>query len=167
MQLSIIVAYTPDRVIGKNNELLWHLPADMRFFKQTTTGNIVVMGRKTYDSIGRPLPNRTNIVISRNDSLMLEGVHVVASLNAALALAQSLNTGDQTTFIIGGAQVYQLALPLATHLIITEVAATLEGDAFFPEIIAEEWVETDREAHQADEKNAYNYSFVQLRRAEQ
>jgi dihydrofolate reductase len=164
MLINMIVAMTPERVIGNDNQLLWHLPADLRYFKAKTTGNIVLMGRKTYDSIGKPLPNRTNIVISRNATLQLEGVHVVASLEAGIALSKELMTDDQQLFVIGGAQIYKEAMPLATNLFVTEVEASYEGDAFFPEIPAEQWTEIERENHDADEKNKHNYSFVSLQK---
>ena len=166
-----------NRAIGKNNQLLWHLPADLKHFKAITTGHAVVMGRKTYESIGRPLPNRTNIVISRNADFKAEGCLVVNSLEEAIkeckAKSEKVKEGNLentlhftlspfTLFIIGGAEIYRQALPLTDKIYLTEVKVDLEGDAYFPELRTEEWKEIARNAHTADEKNQYDYDFVEL-----
>lgn len=134
MSLKLIAAIGKNRELGKDNALMWNLPGDMRFFRTTTQGSTVIMGRKTYESIGRPLPKRVNIVISRNAELKIEGVRVVSSLNEAIAAAN----GD--AFIIGGASVYAAALPIADELILTEIDKDYpDADVFFPEFDKEEY----------------------------
>ena len=133
MKLSIIVAVAENGCIGINNSMPWYLPEDLKYFKRLTSGNIVIMGRKTYDSIGgKPLPNRQNIVISRNTDFQAEGVKVVASIDDALKVAESIAeiSDTQEAFIMGGAQIYEQSLPLAQRLYITEVKKTVTGDAF-------------------------------------
>ncbi len=159
-QLSIVVAIAENRAIGKNNQLLWHLPADLKHFKQITSGHTIIMGRKTYDSIGKPLPNRRNIVITRQSGLQIEGVEVVGSLEEAIALCKAENE----VFVIGGAEIYQTALPLTQKIYLTTIHESFEADAFFPEINANEWLETEKESHDPDEKNALGYTFSTLRR---
>jgi len=158
MHLSIIVARAQNGVIGTDNQLPWHLPDDLKFFKKHTTGKPIIMGRKTYESIGRPLPKRTNIVITRNPEFTAEGVTVVQSLEEAVAVAKAEN--NQEVFIIGGAQIYQLALQQATKLYLTEVRTTLAGEARFPEVSLSEWQETFREHHPADEKHQYAFDWL-------
>ncbi|WP_462265049.1 dihydrofolate reductase [Mucilaginibacter sp.] len=158
-KITIVVAIAQNKAIGKNNQLLWHLPADLKHFKEITSGHTIIMGRKTYDSIGKPLPNRRNIVITRQ-ALQLPGCEVVPSLNAALALCQN----ETELYIIGGAQIYKEALPLTDTIYLTEVHQSFEADTFFPEIRPEEWEEILRQNHAPDEKNALSYSFVTLRR---
>jgi len=156
--LSLIVAAAENGVIGRDNGLPWRLSADLRRFKKLTMGHPIVMGRKTYESIGRPLPGRTNIVITRNPEYVWAcepPQHTVGSLEAALAL---VDPSDEC-FVIGGAQIYALALPSADRLHLTRVHAEIEGDTRFPEITAATWTLTDSEAHPADEKNEYPYSF--------
>ena len=162
MKVSLIVAVAENGVIGKDNDLIWDLPKDMRFFKETTLGHYVIMGRKNYESIPerfRPLPNRTNVVITRQSDYQAEGCVVVNSLENALELAQ--HNGDDEPFIIGGGQIYKLALErnLVDKIYLTKVHYSFEGDTFFPELSAE-WKEIDRIDHQADEKNNYNFSFI-------
>ncbi len=152
--LTLIVATDRQNGIGIHNTLPWRLPEDLAFFKRTTTGHPIIMGRKTFDSIGRPLPNRRNIVVTRNPDWSHASVEAVASLQQAAALA-----GDGEAFVIGGAQVYAEALPLATRLIITEIGADFECDAFFPKLAPSEWVETSREPHHSVD-NGFDYSFV-------
>ncbi len=166
-EINLVVAIAENGVIGGENKLLWHLPADLKYFKQLTTGNIVIMGRKTYESIGKPLPNRTSIVITRELTLKIEGCLVVNSIENAMDEAKKLNQNNfekglplQKIFVIGGAQIYNLAMPLANKLYITEVKAKFEGDTFFPKINKSQWQEISREAHNIDEKNHYNYDFV-------
>lgn len=157
MIISMIAAMAQDRVIGKDNQMPWHLPADFAWFKRCTIGKPVVMGRKTYQSIGRPLPGRTNIVISRDSSLSIEGVTVVASIEQALAAA-----GDvEEVMIIGGGSIYQHCLAQADKLYLTFIDAKVEGDTQFPDW-GYAYQETYREAYAADEKNRYDMQFVVL-----
>ncbi|MEW5845706.1 MAG: dihydrofolate reductase [Bacteroidota bacterium] len=135
MELSIIVAIAENGVIGGGNELLWHIPEDLKRFKRITSGRSVVMGRKTFESIGKPLPNRRNIVITRNPEFRVEGIEVANSLNAALELTKT----EDEVFIIGGGEIYRQALPLATKLYITRVHANYDGDTYFPEIPMQQW----------------------------
>jgi dihydrofolate reductase len=148
-RLALIAALAENGCIGINNRLPWHLPEDLKYFRRLTTGGIVVMGRKTYESIGKPLPNRTNIVISRNPDFTAEGIKVVASLDQALELADSMAeiNGNDEVFVIGGAQIYALTLPRAGRLYLTEVAKTVHGDAFFPSIDRSQWRELGHETH--------------------
>lgn len=152
--LTLIVATDRKNGIGINNALPWRLPEDLAFFKRTTTGHTIIMGRKTFDSIGRPLPNRRNIVITRNPQWQHEGVEAVSSLQAAAALV-----GEGEAFVIGGAQIYGEALPLASRLIVTEIDAEFACDAFFPELDLAVWAETSRESHHSDGQN-FDYAFV-------
>jgi dihydrofolate reductase len=162
LTLSIIVAASRNRVIGRNNALPWHLPEDLRYFKRVTMGKPIVMGRKTFESIGRPLPGRTNIVVTRQPGYSAEGLRVVASLEQALALAKdiALVDGAEELMVIGGAEIYRAALPLARRIYLTEVDADVEGDAFLPPIDWSEWREISRQHFDADGGNPYPYSFV-------
>ncbi|MFZ6744602.1 dihydrofolate reductase [Undibacterium sp. JH2W] len=152
--LSIIVATDSKQGIGINNKLPWHLPEDLAHFKRTTSGHAIVMGRKTFESIGRPLPNRRNIVVTRNPEWQHAGVEVVASLDAARALLS-----NELAFIIGGAQIYQQSLDLADELIVTEIQQEFACDAFFPVINPLIWKETGREKHYSQENNLH-FAFV-------
>ncbi len=160
--LSIIAARARNGVIGRENSLPWHLPADLRRFKALTMGKPMVMGRRTWESLPGLLPGRRHIVISRAPGYKAEGAEVAASLDAAIALAASA----EELMIIGGAQIYALALPLAHRLYLTEIDAEIEGDACFPPFEASEWLEVERSRFQADEENPYGYSFVVLERKE-
>lgn len=160
MRLSAIVAMSENRVIGRNNQLPWHLPADLSHFKKITLGNPIVMGRKTFLSIGRPLPGRRNIVISRDAQFQAAGCEIFHSPNEALT---ALNTSAEV-FIIGGATLFQELLPKLQSLYLTIIHANITGDVYFPEIDVTQWQEIAREDHVADEKNAYAYSFVTLLR---
>jgi len=162
LKLSVIVAVAENGVVGKNNALPWYLPADLQYFKRTTMGKPIVMGRKTYESIGRPLPGRTNIVISNNRDYTAEGVAVVSSLEQALAYAGevALIDGSEELMVIGGATIYAAAIPLADRLYVTEVHATVEGDAYLGEIDWSPWRESGREDHKAEDPNPYDFSFV-------
>lgn len=160
--LSAILAMSENRVIGKNNQLPWHLPADLKHFKALTTGHPIVMGRKTYESIGRPLPNRTNIIMTRHPSLHVSGCIVVTSIEAALECAKAENSTE--IFIIGGAEVYNQLLPATQRIYMTVVHGQFDGDAFFPELDKTEWQEIERIDHPADVNNAYAYSFLRLER---
>ncbi|WP_045460613.1 type 3 dihydrofolate reductase [Vibrio hyugaensis] len=157
MIISMIAAMADNRIIGKDNQMPWHLPADFAWFKRCTMGKPVVMGRKTYDSIGRPLPGRLNIVISRDAALSIEGVTTVTSIEQALEVA-----GDsEEVMIIGGGAIYAACLAIADKLYVTHIEAEIEGDTQFPDW-GNEFKETYSEAYQADEKNAYNMRFTVL-----
>ncbi|GAB1308505.1 dihydrofolate reductase [Urechidicola sp. KH5] len=160
MVITIIAAIAENNALGKDNDLIWHLPADLIRFKKTTTGHHIIMGRNTYESIGKPLPNRTTVIITRNKNYTAEGCVIVNSLEAALDVAKA----DESPFIIGGAQIYKQALDLADRLDITEVHETFEADAFFPEIRDTEWEEVSRIKFEPDEKNKHHYSFVQYKK---
>lgn len=166
MRIALIWAQSQNRVIGRNNALPWYLPEDLRYFKQVTMGKPIIMGRKTYESIGRPLPGRTNIVITRNPDLKIEGVRVVPSLEAAIDLAEKicLIEGAEEAIVMGGAQIYELALPHADRLYMTQVHADVTGDAYFPAFELGSWKELGRENFSASETNPYDYSFVVLER---
>ncbi len=160
--ISIIVATAQNNVIGKDNQLLWKLSADMKQFKFLTTGHSVIMGRKTFESIARALPNRTNIVISRQHNFDLpEGVLQANSLENAIEMAQN-EAGSEEIFIIGGGNIYKQSLHITDKIYLTEVKASLEGDAFFPKLDAAEWTEISRISHLKDEKNEYDFDFVEL-----
>lgn len=155
MAVSMIVAAAKNGVIGKDNQMLWHLPNDFKFFKSHTTGHPIIMGRKTFQSIGRPLPNRTNIVISSN--FEADGVEVVSSLDKAIDLAYSI---DGDPFIIGGATIYHQAYELADRIFLTIVDTEIEGDATFQFPDPSEWKLTFEEKHEADENHKYGYTFT-------
>lgn len=150
-RLSIIVATDKKRGIGINNQLPWHLPEDLAHFKNTTSGHPIIMGRKTYDSIGRPLPKRRNIVVSRNSEWNQTGVETVNSIEQAFAL---LN--EEQAFVIGGAQIYQQAMQLAERLVVTEIQGEYDCDAFFPEIDPKIWEETSRQSFISSNNLAYD-----------
>ncbi|HHF3084160.1 TPA: type 3 dihydrofolate reductase [Vibrio diabolicus] len=157
MIISMIAAMADNRIIGKDNQMPWHLPADFAWFKRCTMGKPVVMGRKTYESIGRPLPGRLNIVISRDETLKIEGVTTVTSIEQALDVA-----GDaEEVMIIGGGAIYAACLPMANKLYITHIEAAIDGDTQFPDW-GDQFKETYSETYQADEKNAYNMRFTEL-----
>jgi dihydrofolate reductase len=168
LPLAVIVAAAENGVIGRNNALPWHLSEDLKYFKRVTMGKPIVMGRKTFESIGRPLPGRTNIVITRNARFHAEGVKVVASLTEALALAADIAVidGARELVVIGGAEIYREAIPGADRLYLTEVHAQVEGDAYLPEIDWRQWQEVSRERHGASGPNPYDYSFVVYHRIE-
>jgi dihydrofolate reductase len=157
MIISAVVAIGENHAIGKNNQLLWHLPNDLKHFKQITSGGTVIMGRKTYDSVGRPLPNRRNIIITRQ-KLEIAGCEVVSSVEGALALCRD----EKEVFIVGGAEIYRLALPLTNRIYLTIVHQNFDADAFFPPLDKAEWIENEREDHGTDEKHAIPYSFITL-----
>jgi dihydrofolate reductase len=162
VRLALIAAVADNGVIGRNNALPWHLPGDLQYFKRATMGKPIVMGRRTYESIGRPLPGRVNIVISRQAGLHIDGVQVVADLPAALELAAAVALKDAVDefVVIGGAQIYALAMPMAQRLYLTEVHADVAGDAFFPAWDRGQWREQQRERHPASAANPYDFSFV-------
>lgn len=156
--VKIVVAYSDNRTIGRDNALPWRLPGDLKHFKQTTLGHPIVMGRKTWESLGRPLPGRRNIVISRQPGYAAAGASVFGSLAEALHDCKD----EDSVSVIGGAQIYRLALPLADEIAATEVHAEVEGDAHFPPIEPGQWRETQRLAQQPE--NGYAYDFVTYRR---
>jgi dihydrofolate reductase len=160
--VKIIVACDENRVIGKNNSLIWHLPADLKRFKLLTTGKIIIMGRKTFDSIGKPLPNRISLVVTRQKDYHVDGVEVAHSLEEAILKAKSLRKED--IFIIGGAEIYQLAMSIADQILLTRLHDVFEGDAYFPEIPATDWEVIENEKGETDEKNPFQYSFVTYQR---
>jgi dihydrofolate reductase len=169
MKIALVVAVAQNRVIGKDNALPWHLPEDLKFFKRVTLHKPVIMGRKTYDSIGKPLVDRVNIVVTRNADYHPPGVLVADSLESALERCAELlriqgAPDDSEVSIIGGAQIFERSMALADRLYFTEVQAEVEGDTFFPEFDRGEWVEVSRDDHPACAKNPYPYSFVVLER---
>ena len=158
-----IVAHTENRVIGKDNEMPWHLPADLKYFKRVTMAKPVIMGRKTYESIGRPLPGRLNIVISRNKAYQAEGCEVVNSIVSALLVAARETSADEI-MIIGGANLYEQTLPMIDRVYQTRIHTELNGDAFYPVLSSNEWQEVACEKYFADAKNQYDLSFMQFDR---
>ncbi len=166
IQLCIVVAVAENRVIGAENGLPWRLPNDLQYFKKVTMGHPVVMGRLTFESIGRPLPGRENCVITRQEDWQHEGVKAFTSIELAINHAkQSCQKENiKKIMIIGGANIYQQVLPACDRLYLTEVHAKVDGDAFFPEFNRDDWQEISRETYDADETNPYAYSFVVLDR---
>lgn len=151
--ISLIVAMGKNHVIGLNNQMPWHLPADLAYFKKVTTGHPILMGRKTFESIGRPLPNRTNVILTRDTSFQAEGCTVIHSIDDAIELAKK-----EDLFIIGGAEIYNQFLPFVEKMYITKISESFEGDTFFPEF-GDGWQLVASEKHRADEKNQYDYEF--------
>lgn len=163
MKISLIVAKARNNVIGKDNQLVWKLSGDLQHFKRTTLGHHVIMGRKTFESMGKPLPGRTSIVITRNKDYQVSSPHyVVHSLDDALKIAEE--KGLEQAFILGGAEIFKQALPLTNEMIITEVDAAPDGDTFFPSVDYSNWEKVSEESHSKDEKNEYNYTFVIYKR---
>jgi len=154
--ITIIAAIANNNALGKDNQLIWHLPADLKRFKKVTLGHHIIMGRKTFESLGKPLPNRTTIIITRNKEYKQEGCIVVNSLVEAIKAAKD----DENPYILGGAEIYKQALSIADKLDLTFVHHSFDADAFFPEIDFNNWIETSREDFKSDEKNKYDYSFV-------
>ena len=160
--VSLIVAMTENRVIGRDGDMPWRLSADLKRFKRITMGHHMIMGRKTFDSIGRPLPGRTTIVLSRAAKYEDPQIKVARSLDEVFSVAAA----DDEVFITGGAQIYELALPRVDRIYLTQVHCTLEGDTLFPKVNWKQWRLVDQEEHQADEKNHYDYSFLTYERRE-
>ena len=160
MHVSIIVAKTKNHVIGLNNQLPWHLPKDLQHFRQITMGHHVIMGRKTFASIGKALPGRKFIIVSRNPKYYVKACVVVQDITAALTAAEQ--AGETEVFIAGGGEIYQETLALADKIYLTEVQTGLEGDTFFPVIQTNEWKEVKRIHHSIDERHLYAYDFVEL-----
>ncbi len=157
MIISAIVATAKNNVIGKNDQIPWHLPADLKYFKKTTLHHHLIMGRKCYESIGRPLPNRTNIVVTRNPFFVASGCLIVHSVEEALTLAQS--KGEEEVFIIGGGEIYEMSKKYWTKIYRTEIDYEVQGDVFFPKINWNNWMEIFCEAHRANEKCEFDYVF--------
>lgn len=164
LRLSILVAMARNRVIGQNNKLPWHLPADLKHFKFLTMSHTIVMGRKTYESIGRPLPGRTNIIITRQTSFEAPGAMVVNSIEDALQICEETSHQTSEHFIIGGEKIYQQTLQLCQRMYITEIQKDFEGDAFFPNFNLDDWHETVREKHFSNDEDRLEYHFVTLDR---
>jgi dihydrofolate reductase len=166
--VSIIAAVAENGVIGRDGDLPWRLSSDLRRFKEITLGKPVVMGRKTWDSIGRPLPGRANIVVSRNADFVAEGADVAADIDAALEIARrrAAETGADEIFVIGGAALYEAALGLAGRLYLTEVQAAVSGDTHFPDVDRALWREIARETRPAGEKDDHPHAFVTLERVD-
>lgn len=163
MKISLIAAVAENQVIGRSNDLPWHLPDDFKFFKEKTKGHPIIMGRKSLESLGKPLPKRTNIVITRDPNRIPatykdQGVVIVDSLEKALNVAKQVEENE--IFVIGGAEIYTLALPLATTLYLTEIRQSYEGDAYFPQFDKNEWQEVSRQHHSADERHRASFDFV-------
>lgn len=162
MRLSMIAALGKNRVIGNNNKMPWHLPADLQFFKKTTMGNPIIMGRKTYDSIGRPLPGRLNIILSRDKNLLIDGCTVVNSLEQAMLVANEQDSAE--VFITGGSYLYNTYLEEADRLYLTLIDEDFEGDTYFPDYTQYDWKPIQKNTYSADDKNPYAYTFVTLDR---
>jgi len=158
--LTIIAAVAKNNALGKNNDLIWHLPADLKRFKEITLGHHIIMGRKTFESLGKPLPNRTTIIITRNPDYIAPGCIVVNELTEAIKAAAE----DENPYILGGAEIYKQAMSYADILDLTLVHESFDADAFFPIIDMSKWTEMSRRDFKADEKNKYDYSFVQYKK---
>jgi dihydrofolate reductase len=156
MNVTLIAAMAQNRVIGKDNSLIWHFPDDLKHFKKLTSGHHIIMGRKTFESVGRPLPNRTNIIITRQKDYHAEGCLVADSLDAALALVEN----DEQPFIVGGAEIYKLALEKANTIELTLIKADYEGDTYFPEFDTSVWKLARGEKKEADDKHAHPFEYL-------
>nr|AIA14643.1 Dihydrofolate reductase [uncultured bacterium] len=160
--LSAVVAMAKNRVIGKNNQLPWHLPADLKHFKALTSGGVVIMGRKTFTSIGKKLPNRVNIIVTRDKNFFADDCLIAHSVQDAIALAREQD--NEHLFVIGGNEIYEQAMPYLEKIYLTTVEQAFSGDTYFPLLDPLVWQETSREEHHADEKNPYDYAFTILER---
>ncbi len=163
-RLSILAAMARNRVIGQNNKLPWHLPADLKHFKFLTMGQTIVMGRKTYESIGKPLPGRSNIIITRQAGYAVPGATVVTSIDDALLICEETSSINGENFIIGGETLYRQTLKICQRMYITEIQRDFEGDVFFPEFDPDEWEETQRDKHISGNGANLEYHFVVLDR---
>ncbi|MEM9824507.1 MAG: dihydrofolate reductase [Bacteroidota bacterium] len=157
MTISAIVATAKNNVIGANNDIPWYLPADLKYFKKVTINHHIIMGRKCFESIGRPLPKRTNIVVTRNPFFVASKCLVAHSVEEALEIARE--NDEEEVFIIGGGEIYALNMPYIDRLYLTEIDLEVEGTVFFPQLDWDKWTLSNEEAHLADDKNAYNYTF--------
>jgi len=164
MKLSILVILSTNNVIGRDNKLPWHMPADLKRFKNLTMGHHILMGRRTFDEIKKPLPGRINVVITRDHHFAAEGVAIARSIDEAISKAEA--TGDHEIFLIGGGEIFKQVIHRADRMYITRIHADIEGDTYFPEFDdVNEWKLVDAEHFEADEKNAYPYSFLTYERA--
>lgn len=159
--ITLKVAMGLNREIGIDNQLPWHLPKDLKHFKEITSGHPIIMGRKTYESIGKPLPNRTNIVVSRKTDWFEEGILIVGSLKEALKFAQKI---DKDIFIIGGGNIFEQTMEIADKLEVTEIKTTIDADTFFPKIDEKIWQKTNETCHEKDEKNNFDFCFQTFER---
>lgn len=157
MTISCIVAIAKNNVIGKDNDIPWYLPADLKYFKKTTLNHHIIMGRNCYESIGKPLPKRTNVILTRNPFFIVSNCYVTHSIDEALRIAK--DNEETEAFIIGGAQIYEQSMQQWDKLYLTEVDLEVEGDIIFPKLNMDEWELLSEEAHEADEKNEHNYTF--------
>lgn len=164
MTISTIVAVAKNNIIGKDNDIPWYLPADLKYFKKVTLNHHIVMGKNCFYSIGRPLPKRTNIVLSRDPFLTISNCIVAHSIEEAVDIARS--NGEEEVFVIGGGQIYEQSQELWDKIYLTEVDVEVEGDIYFPQIDEQKWKLISSEAHQPDEKNEYNYTFKVFERIE-
>jgi len=166
MVISIIVAVAQNNVIGRKNRLPWHLPADLKHFKELTLHKPIIMGLKTFESVGKPLPGRDNIVLAREPNCQIEGCKIAHSIEEALSLARESLLGKENgeVMICGGASIYNQFLPLAQRIYLTRIWADFEGDTYFPELSEKEWEEKERIDNSPDEQNPYKYSFIVLER---
>lgn len=163
MKISLIAAVAKNNVIGKENELTWRLPVDFKRFKSITSDHFILMGRKTFESLGKPLPNRTHLIITRNPTYQVpEGHYVFDSVESAFTFVNKQHI--DVLYVIGGGEIYKETLPMADELLLTEVDANPDGDAYFPKFDPADWKETFREFHPKDEKHTYSFSFVNYRR---
>ena len=160
--ITLVVAMGLNREIGVDNQLPWHLPKDLKHLKEITSGHPIIMGRKTYESIGKPLPNRTNIVVSRKTDWFEEGILIVGSLKEALKFAQKI---DKDIFIIGGGNIFEQTMEIADKLEVTEIKTTIDADTFFPKIDEKIWQKTNETCHEKDEKNNFDFCFQTFERA--
>ena len=160
--ITLVVAMGLNREIGIDNQLPWHLPKDLKHFKEITSGHPIIMGRKTYESIGKPLPNRTNIVISRKKDWFEEGILIVGSIKEAIKFGQKI---DEDIFIIGGGNIFEQTMDIADKLEVTEIKTNIEADTFFPKIDPKIWTKTDEICHEKDEKNNIDFCFQTFQRA--
>lgn len=162
MKISAIVAVAKNNVIGKDNDIPWYLPADLKYFKKITLNHHIIMGRNCYESIGKPLPKRTTVILTRNPFYLVSNCYVTHSIDEALQVAK--DNGEEEAFIIGGAQIYELAMEHCEKLYLTEVDLEVEGDVLFPKLNMDEWKLISEEPHKADEKNEHDYVFKVYKR---
>ena len=163
MIVSTIVGLGNNNEIGKDNDIPWYIPADLKYFKKITSGHPIIMGRKCFESIGRALPNRTNIIVSRNPEFHIDGCILTHSVSAALLVAEE--SGADEVFIIGGGEIYRMGMPLTSKLYLTEIDIDIENaDVFFPEINMDSWELISQESHEKDDKNTHDYTFKVLKR---
>ncbi len=166
IKVSLIVAVTENGIIGKDNDMPWKISSDLQYFKKHTMHKPIIMGRKTFESIGKPLAGRVNIVITRDHAFEAEGVITAHSVEMALEVAKNMAEvkGQKEVMVIGGAQIYELCLPEADRLYLTRIHANIEGDTYFPDLNPDEWLEYSSERHVAGEKDSHDYSFIILDR---